>query len=137
VDKRALLSLFRLAVVVVLLSGFVFGTAQLLPSIPAARTAAQQSDQEDLGAAVDRMVTGQQQAADAYARTGSAAQRRLDQVQAVWERATSTVRTLNWLERVTLVLTLFVTLWVLRVLPVWLRILRRRLLATSFGSGTE
>jgi hypothetical protein len=127
-DRRLWLSLFRLGVLIVLICGFVGATAQLVPSVPAAQKAAQQSSDEDLGVVVDRMVKGQQAAADTYARTESAAQKRLDQLRAAWQRAASAVRDLSWLQRITGVLTLLATLFALRLAPLGVRLLRRRVL---------
>jgi hypothetical protein len=137
VDRRAWLSLVRLGVVVVLISGFVFTSAQLLPSVSDAQKVAQQPGDEDLGAVVDRMVTGRQQAADTYARSGSAAQRRLDRLQGAWETGSVAVRSLTWLQRFTAVLTLVLGVWIIRLIPFWARVLRRRILAISFGAGPE
>jgi hypothetical protein len=137
VDRRAWISLVRLGFVVVLISGFAFATAQFLPSVQDAQTVAQQSADDDLGAVVDRMAAGQEQAADTYARTGSAAQRRLDQLQGAWQRVSLAIRSLTWLQRITAVLTLLLGVLTIRLTPFWLRVLRRRLLAISFGAGPE
>jgi hypothetical protein len=133
VDRRALLSLFRLAVVVVLISGIAFSTAQFLPSIPASQQAAQVSGDDDFGTAVERMTKGRQEAADRYARASYAAERRIDRIQATWGRAVSTVRAMTWLERITFVLTVLFTVSALRMLPIAAKLARRRLLDSSFG----
>jgi hypothetical protein len=115
------------------MSGIAFSTAQFLPSIPAAQQAAQVSGDDDLGAAIERMTKSQEEVAGSYARASYEAQRRIDRIQAVWERAVGTVRAMTWLERITFVLTLLVTVCALRLLPIGVRLVHRRLLDSGFG----